>query len=83
MKASTLTVRAIFKENFSGAGTTWTNKNSIKGHRNLCFTGNKKGADVLRSLLEKAGFDNKVVYFPVSGLGDLAGYIRVRRCPLG
>ena len=82
MKASTITVREMFRKISNGmVGNTWTNY-SIENHRNLCFVGGIECAKDLQAELQANGYDNVVRFFPAFGLTDL-GYVRVLRCKYG
>ena len=81
MKASTLTVRAMFKAIEGKVGPSYTNM-SIDNLRNLCFIGDESTARNLRKALLSAGYDNVVRFFPAAVYNG-AGYVRVLHCPLG
>lgn len=81
MKASTLTVRGMYKAIEGKVGCSWTNK-STDDLRNLCFIGDESTAMNLRKALLSAGYNNVVRFFPAELFGG-AGYVRVLHCPLG
>ena len=81
MKASTLTVREMYKAIKGTVGTSWTNK-SNGDLRNLCFIGDEDTATNLREAIKNAGYDNVVRFFPAAVYHG-TGYVRVLHCPLG